>query len=254
MLIVVPPSESKRPPPDHGSPVDLDALSFPRAQPRRGRRSSTPSSRPVPGPTRSADCKSARRRRPRSRATPGSASCRPCPRSTSTRGRSTRAWMPARCRRRRPSGPSAASSSRPRCGALLRPADRIPPYRLHICSRLVGMDRLEPTWRTVLGEPLRRSSGLRRARRSTCGRRATRRWACRAVSAIEPSRCGSTRSRRRRPTHRRRHREAHPGAGGSPAPRRRATSPTVLARSPGSSPSAGRCDSRSRSGRASPGR
>ena len=32
----------------------------------------------------------------------------------------------------------------------LRPSDRIPPYRLHVCSRLVGMDRLEPTWRTVL--------------------------------------------------------------------------------------------------------
>jgi cytoplasmic iron level regulating protein YaaA (DUF328/UPF0246 family) len=34
---------------------------------------------------------------------------------------------------------------------MLRPVDRIPPYRLHICSRLVGMDRLEPTWRAVLG-------------------------------------------------------------------------------------------------------
>jgi cytoplasmic iron level regulating protein YaaA (DUF328/UPF0246 family) len=32
----------------------------------------------------------------------------------------------------------------------LRPGDRIPPYRLHVRSRLVGMDRLEPTWRTVL--------------------------------------------------------------------------------------------------------
>jgi cytoplasmic iron level regulating protein YaaA (DUF328/UPF0246 family) len=33
---------------------------------------------------------------------------------------------------------------------LLRPKDRIPPYRLHVCARLVGMDRLEPSWRTVL--------------------------------------------------------------------------------------------------------
>ena len=38
-------------------------------------------------------------------------------------------------------------------GALLL-ADRIPSYRLHICSRLVGMDRLEPTWRTVLPDVL----------------------------------------------------------------------------------------------------
>jgi cytoplasmic iron level regulating protein YaaA (DUF328/UPF0246 family) len=32
----------------------------------------------------------------------------------------------------------------------LRPMDRIPPYRLHVCSRLAGMDRLEPAWREVL--------------------------------------------------------------------------------------------------------
>ena len=36
----------------------------------------------------------------------------------------------------------------------LRPSDRIPSYRLHICSRLVGMDRLEPTWRAVLPDVL----------------------------------------------------------------------------------------------------
>jgi cytoplasmic iron level regulating protein YaaA (DUF328/UPF0246 family) len=32
----------------------------------------------------------------------------------------------------------------------MRPADRIPPYRLNVCARLVGMDRLEPAWRTLL--------------------------------------------------------------------------------------------------------
>ncbi|HET7646061.1 MAG TPA: peroxide stress protein YaaA, partial [Candidatus Limnocylindria bacterium] len=32
----------------------------------------------------------------------------------------------------------------------LRPADPIPPYRLHVCARLVGMDRLEPAWRSIL--------------------------------------------------------------------------------------------------------
>jgi cytoplasmic iron level regulating protein YaaA (DUF328/UPF0246 family) len=37
---------------------------------------------------------------------------------------------------------------------LLRFSDRIPSYRLHVCSQLVGMDRLEPTWREVLPEVL----------------------------------------------------------------------------------------------------
>lgn len=36
----------------------------------------------------------------------------------------------------------------------LRPSDRIPAYRLHVCARLAGIDRLEPMWRTVLPEVL----------------------------------------------------------------------------------------------------
>ena len=42
---------------------------------------------------------------------------------------------------------------------LLRPADRIPPYRMYVCARLVGMDRLEPTWRTVLPDLLAEAAG-----------------------------------------------------------------------------------------------
>jgi cytoplasmic iron level regulating protein YaaA (DUF328/UPF0246 family) len=33
---------------------------------------------------------------------------------------------------------------------LLRPHDRIPAYRLHVCSHLLGLDDLEPVWRTTL--------------------------------------------------------------------------------------------------------
>ena len=41
----------------------------------------------------------------------------------------------------------------------LRLSDRIPSYRLHICSRLVGVDRLEPIWRTVLPDVLAAAAG-----------------------------------------------------------------------------------------------
>jgi uncharacterized protein len=37
---------------------------------------------------------------------------------------------------------------------LVRPGDRIPAYRLHVCTHLVGLDDLEPLWRTALPQVL----------------------------------------------------------------------------------------------------
>lgn len=61
--------------------------------------------------------------------------------------------------------PSAARRARTRVViasplfGLLRPADRIPPYRLNILAHLVGMDGLETTWRTVLPDVLAEAAG-----------------------------------------------------------------------------------------------
>jgi len=63
--------------------------------------------------------------------------------------------------------PSAARRARTRIViasalfGLLRPADRIPPYRLNICAHLVGLDGLEATWRTVMPDVLAEAAGPR---------------------------------------------------------------------------------------------
>ena len=87
------------------------------------------------------------RKRPTLPATRGSASCPRCPSSRSIPGRSTKAWTLPRLRAR--SGTCGAKLlSRPRCGHA--PARRshpaLPPAYL---LGLVGMDRLEPTSRTL---------------------------------------------------------------------------------------------------------
>jgi cytoplasmic iron level regulating protein YaaA (DUF328/UPF0246 family) len=41
----------------------------------------------------------------------------------------------------------------------LRPSDRIPAYRMHVCARLVGLDRLEPLWRRELPQVLAEAAG-----------------------------------------------------------------------------------------------
>ena len=97
----------------------------------------------------------------------------------------------------------------------LRPTDRIPSYRLHVCSRLVGMDRLEPAWRTVLPAVLTDAAGsigpildLRSRAYQAVGRPA---GLDDQTVALRVRRLAQGQSARRR-----RHREADPRRGGQP--------------------------------------
>jgi cytoplasmic iron level regulating protein YaaA (DUF328/UPF0246 family) len=149
VLIILPPSETKLPPPERGSPLDLDGLSFPSLTAMRKRVMDAlvvTSQRP-----------DALRR----------LFVRPSLAGEVERNKHLRD-LPTRSAVDTYAGPlyegldagSWSSHAENRAAQQLvvvsalwgavRPADHIPPYRLNVCARLVGMDRLEPAWRTLL--------------------------------------------------------------------------------------------------------
>lgn len=158
----MPSSETKQAPPEQGSPVALGGLSFPALTPMRRRvldalltTSAGPDAfdRLVVGPSLAGEVE----RNTHLRELP----VRPALEvytGTLHGGLDATTLSPA-ARARAASAVVLGSA----LWGLLRPGDGIPPYRLNICSRLVGVERLEPAWRTVMPAVLAEAAGSRGA-------------------------------------------------------------------------------------------
>lgn len=160
MLILLPPSESKAPPARRGVPVDLGALSFPELTAVRERlldamvaTSAAPDAlrRLFVGPSLADDVA----RNVRVRELPA----RPALEIyTGVLYDALDAGALAPAAKRRAAARVVIVSG---LWGAVRPTDRIPPYRLNICSQLLDTPPLEPLWRRHLPDALAAAAGPR---------------------------------------------------------------------------------------------
>lgn len=160
MLIIVPSSEGKRPAPARGRPVDLGALSFPALGPVRARvlealvaTSGAPDALDRLGVAEGLAHEVALNLRLRSLA------ARPVLEVYDGVVHEGLGWagLSPAARRRAARRVVVASA----LWGLLRPADRIPPYRLSIDARLLGLGVLAAAWAPALPAALAEAAGPR---------------------------------------------------------------------------------------------